>query len=102
MHTVYFKVLILKVQDFGNLELLPMYKLPTIVISFLIILKMEEDSGSVSSVRLGIEGLLGQESPEPLCCHTGQCKHTGGCYKELVVAFFSTGGGVKCEKIYTC
>ena len=27
--------------------------------------------------------------------HTGQCKHTGGCYNELVVAFFSTGGGVK-------
>ena len=27
--------------------------------------------------------------------HTGQCKSTGGCYNELVVAFFSTGGGVK-------
>ena len=27
--------------------------------------------------------------------HTGQCKRTGGCYNELVVAFFSTGGGVK-------
>ena len=24
--------------------------------------------------------------------HTGQCKRTGGCYNELVVAFFSTGG----------
>ena len=24
--------------------------------------------------------------------HTGQCKRTGGCYEELVVAFFSTGG----------
>ena len=34
--------------------------------------------------------------------HTGQCKRTGGCYNELVVAFFSTGGGVKCKKIYTC
>ena len=34
--------------------------------------------------------------------HTGQCKHTGGCYNELVVAFFSTGGGVKRKKIYTC
>ena len=34
--------------------------------------------------------------------HTGQCKHTGGCYNELVVAFFSTGGGVKGKKIYTC
>ena len=35
--------------------------------------------------------------------HTGQCKRTGGCYNELVVAFFSTSGGVKDEKkIYTC
>ena len=34
--------------------------------------------------------------------HTGQCKRTGGCYNELVVAFFSTGGGVKDKKIYTC
>ena len=30
--------------------------------------------------------------------HTGQCKRTGGCYSELVVAFFSTGGGVKGKK----
>ena len=34
--------------------------------------------------------------------HTGQCKRSGGCYNELVVAFFSTGGGVKGKKIYTC
>ena len=34
--------------------------------------------------------------------HTGQCKRTGGCYNELVVAFFSTGGGAKGKKIYTC
>ena len=34
--------------------------------------------------------------------HTGQCKRTGGCYNELVVAFFSTGGGVKGKKICTC
>ena len=34
--------------------------------------------------------------------HTGQCKRTGGCYNELVVAFYSTGGGVKGKKIYTC
>ena len=27
--------------------------------------------------------------------HTGQCKSTGGCYNELVVAYFGTGGGVK-------
>ena len=30
--------------------------------------------------------------------HTGQCKRTSGCYNELVVAFFSTGGGVKGKK----
>ena len=30
--------------------------------------------------------------------HTGQCKHTGGCYNKLVVTFFSTGGGVKGKK----
>ena len=29
---------------------------------------------------------------------TGQCKRTGGCCNELVVAFFSTGGGVKGKK----
>ena len=34
--------------------------------------------------------------------HTDQCKRTGGCYNELVVAFSSTGSGVKGEKIYTC
>ena len=39
---------------------------------------------------------------ENLQYHTGQCKRTGGCYNELVVAFFSTGGGVKGKKIYTC
>ena len=30
--------------------------------------------------------------------HTGQCKRTGGCYNKLVVAFYSTGGGVKGKK----
>ena len=30
--------------------------------------------------------------------HTGQCKRTGGCYNELVVAFYSTSGGVKGKK----
>ena len=30
--------------------------------------------------------------------HTGQCKRTGGCYNKLVVAFFSTGGGVNGKK----
>ena len=30
--------------------------------------------------------------------HTGQCKRSGGCYKELVVALFRTGDGVKGQK----
>ena len=30
--------------------------------------------------------------------HTGQCKSTGGCYNEVVVAYFGTGGGVKWRK----
>ena len=30
--------------------------------------------------------------------HTGQCKRIDGCYNELVVAFFSTSGGVKGKK----
>ena len=30
--------------------------------------------------------------------HTGQCKSTGGCYNELVVANFHTGAGVKIKK----
>ena len=30
--------------------------------------------------------------------HTCQCKRTGGCYNELVVAFYSTGSGVKGKK----
>ena len=33
--------------------------------------------------------------------HTGQCKRIGGCYNELVVAYFSTGGGVKWRKRLT-
>ena len=33
-----------------------------------------------------------------LCLHTCQCKSTGGCYNELVVAIFHTGGGVKGKK----
>ena len=34
--------------------------------------------------------------------HTGQCKRTGGCYNELMVAFLRTGDGLKGKKIYTC
>ena len=30
--------------------------------------------------------------------HTGQCKRTGGCYNELVVAFLLTGVGLKGKK----
>ena len=43
-------------------------------------------------------GLLIMENIACDCKHTGQCKRTGGCYNELVVAFFSTGGGVKGKK----
>ena len=32
--------------------------------------------------------------------HTGQCKCTGGCYNELVVAFLRTGDGLKGKKTY--
>ena len=38
------------------------------------------------------------DKPMALLSHTGQCKRTGGCYNELVVAFYSTGGGVKGKK----
>ena len=34
--------------------------------------------------------------------HTGQCKRTGGCYNELVVAFYSNSGGLNGKKFYTC
>ena len=34
--------------------------------------------------------------------HTGQCKRTGGCYNELVVALLRTGDGLKGKKFYTC
>ena len=34
--------------------------------------------------------------------HTGQCKRTGGCYNELVVAFLRTGDGLKGKIIYSC
>ena len=37
-------------------------------------------------------------SLQALHFHTGLCKRTGGCYNELVVAFFTTGGGVKGKK----
>ena len=30
--------------------------------------------------------------------HTSQCKSTGGCYNELVMANFRTVGGVKWQK----
>ena len=30
--------------------------------------------------------------------HIGQCKRTGGCYNELVVAFLRTGVGLKGKK----
>ena len=49
------------------------------------------------SCKPGVTGSI----PGFLQSHTGQCKRTGGCYNELVVAFFSTGVGVKGKKIYT-
>ena len=33
---------------------------------------------------------------------SGQCKSTGGCYNELMVAIFRPGAGIKGKKIYTC
>ena len=42
--------------------------------------------------------LLKQLGKKDKMQHTGQCKRTGGCYNELLVAFFSTGGGVKGKK----
>ena len=33
-----------------------------------------------------------------LVYHAGQCKRTGGCYNELVVAFLRTGDGLKGKK----
>ena len=41
---------------------------------------------------------LSKHQRQRLHIHTGQCKGTGGCYNKLVVAFFSTGGGVKGKK----
>ena len=32
--------------------------------------------------------------------HTGQCKRTGGCYNELLVAFLRTGDGLKGKNLY--
>ena len=52
------------------------------------------DAGEARSRGLSI-------SSQALYNHTGQCKRTGGCYNELVVAFFSTGGGVKGKKSKT-
>ena len=40
----------------------------------------------------------GAETDNEVRQHTGQCKRIGGCYNELVVAFLSTGGGVKGKK----
>ena len=49
-------------------------------------------------VERGRELGIGYPPVHPLLLHTGQCKRTGGCYNELVVAFFITGGGVKGKK----
>ena len=51
--------------------------------------------------QLNLLSLIGFDFVYLNCLYTGQCKRTGGCYNELVVAFFSTGGGVKGKNIYT-
>ena len=53
---------------------------------------------SAFSDLYGYENLLILAPLVEAISHTGQCKRTGGCYNELVVAFFSTGGGVKDTK----
>ena len=40
----------------------------------------------------------GKQYPRILCYNTGQCKSTGCCYNELVVAIFRTDAGVKGKK----
>ena len=52
---------------------------------------------------VGVSVVDGDITNTPLILgfHTGQCKRTGGCYNELVVAFLRTGGGLKGKKIYT-
>ena len=67
----------------------------------------------VSKFQVGLKSLLRKGLSEPLFYgdlvyklkivgsnkfHTGQCKSTGGCYNELVVAYFGAGGGVKWRK----
>ena len=56
---------------------------------------------SLNKFKVEISSLPRRLGPS-VYTHTGQCKRTGGCYNTLVVAFFSTGGGVKGKKIYTC
>ena len=60
-------------------------------------LKEHRESGSI---RKSKRSTLILECKELLLklYHTGQCKSTGGCYNELVVAYFGTGGGVKWRK----
>ena len=48
-----------------------------------------------SSLAGILDAILYQGS---LINHTGQCKRTGGCYNELVVAFLRTGDGLKGKK----
>ena len=54
------------------------------------------------SFFIGLSDMYKRYYKRDIRVHTGQCKRTGGCYNELVVAFYSTGGGVKGKKIYTC
>ena len=59
-------------------------------------------NGNFKFVQINTNGLLCMRLQKMAHYHTGQCKRTGGCYNELVVAFLRTGGGLKGKKIYTC
>ena len=63
------------------------------MISTVILLPSAEEGLFVSYKRKYVHKLLVNR-----LFHTGQCKSTGGCYNELVVAYFGTGGGVKWRK----
>ena len=63
-------------------------------------------TGTKHSVVVKVQHLFSSHGKKTGCffvidihiAHTGQCKRTGGCYNELVVAYFSTRGGVKGKK----